>query len=52
MGADSRSTAGNLIASKRSEKVHYVTDYIRACGAGTAADLDQVCRRLNSVFHA
>jgi 20S proteasome subunit beta 2 len=46
MGADSRSTAGNHIANKRSEKVHYVTENIRACGAGTAADLDQVCRQL------
>lgn len=42
MGADSRATAGNIIADKHCEKVHYLTDSIYACGAGTAADLDQV----------
>ncbi|GMT04032.1 hypothetical protein PENTCL1PPCAC_26206 [Pristionchus entomophagus] len=48
MGADSRATAGNIIADKHCEKVHYVTDSIYACGAGTAADLDQVCKMLSS----
>ncbi|KAI6174996.1 Proteasome subunit beta [Aphelenchoides bicaudatus] len=48
MGADSRSTAGNLIANKRAEKVHYITESIRACGAGTAADLDQVSKMLSA----
>lgn len=42
MGADSRATAGNIIADKHCEKVHYLTQSIYACGAGTAADLDQV----------
>lgn len=42
MGADSRATAGNIIQDKRCEKVHHLTESIRACGAGTAADLDQV----------
>lgn len=44
MGADSRATAGNIIADKHCEKVHFLTESIYACGAGTAADLDQVCR--------
>lgn len=43
MGADSRATSGNIIADKNCMKVHYLTESIRACGAGTAADLDQVC---------
>lgn len=42
MGADSRATAGNIIADKNCMKVHKLTDLIYACGAGTAADLDQV----------
>ncbi|CAI4225476.1 unnamed protein product [Auanema sp. JU1783] len=47
MGADSRATAGNIIADKHCEKVHYITDAIYACGAGTAADLDQVCKMIS-----
>lgn len=43
MGADSRATAGNIIADKHCEKVHKITDSIYVCGAGTAADLHQVC---------
>ncbi|KAK6039225.1 putative multicatalytic endopeptidase [Cooperia oncophora] len=50
MGADSRATAGNIIADKHCEKVHYLTDSIYACGAGTAADLDQVCKMLSGTL--
>ncbi|KAH7729226.1 CRE-PBS-2 protein [Aphelenchoides avenae] len=42
MGADSRATAGNIIADKDCEKVKELTESIFACGAGTAADLHQV----------
>lgn len=42
MGADSRATAGNIVGDKHCEKVHKLTESIYACGAGTAADLDQV----------
>lgn len=42
MGADSRATQGNIIADKHCEKVHKLTESMYACGAGTAADLDQV----------
>jgi len=42
MGADSRATSGNIIADKDCMKVHKLTHSIYACGAGTAADLDQV----------
>ncbi|CAJ0946182.1 unnamed protein product, partial [Mesorhabditis belari] len=48
MGADSRATAGNIIADKHCEKVHKLTESIYACGAGTAADLDQVTKMLSS----
>ncbi|KJH45278.1 multicatalytic endopeptidase family protein [Dictyocaulus viviparus] len=50
MGADSRATAGNIIADKHCEKVHYLTDSIYACGAGTAADLDQVAKMLSGTL--
>ncbi|PAV91283.1 hypothetical protein WR25_16836 [Diploscapter pachys] len=46
MGADTRATAGNIIADKNIVKVHKLTDSIYACGAGTAADLDQVTNML------
>ncbi|KAL3117164.1 hypothetical protein niasHT_007567 [Heterodera trifolii] len=42
LGGDSRSTQGNIIANKRSMKVHYLTDKIYASGAGGAADLEKV----------
>lgn len=51
MGADSRATAGNIIADKHCKKVHYLTESIRACGAGTAADLDQVCSHFVYTFN-
>lgn len=47
MGADSRATAGNIVADKHCEKVHKLTESIYACGAGTAADLDQVTKMLS-----
>uniref|UniRef100_A0A8R1XSY1 proteasome endopeptidase complex n=1 Tax=Onchocerca volvulus TaxID=6282 RepID=A0A8R1XSY1_ONCVO len=48
MGADSRATAGNIIADKDCKKVHKLTDSIYACGAGTAADLNQVTKMLSA----
>jgi len=48
VGADSRATEDNIIADKACMKVHKLTDSIYACGAGTAADLDQVCKMLSS----
>uniref|UniRef100_A0A0N4ZPZ6 proteasome endopeptidase complex n=1 Tax=Parastrongyloides trichosuri TaxID=131310 RepID=A0A0N4ZPZ6_PARTI len=48
MGADSRATAGNITADKACMKVHKITESMYACGAGTAADLDQVTKMLSS----
>ncbi|VDK56422.1 unnamed protein product [Anisakis simplex] len=48
MGADSRATAGNIIADKHCMKVHKITESMFACGAGTAADLDQVTKMLSA----
>jgi len=48
VGADSRATAGELIADKNCMKLHKLTDSIYACGAGTAADLDKVTDMISS----
>lgn len=50
LGADTRSTAGTTVADKNCEKIHYIAPNIYCCGAGTAADTENVtgasCRRL------
>ncbi|RWS26528.1 proteasome beta2 subunit-like protein [Leptotrombidium deliense] len=48
LGADTRATAGDIIATKKCEKIHYLNPNMRACGAGTAADNDYVTRMLSS----
>jgi len=40
LGADTRATEGDIVADKNCEKIHYITDNIRCCGAGTAADTE------------
>jgi len=40
LGADTRATEGPIVADKNCEKIHYITDAIRCCGAGTAADTE------------
>lgn len=42
LGADTRATAGSIVADKNCEKIHHITDYIHCCGAGTAADTENV----------
>jgi 20S proteasome subunit beta 2 len=42
VGADTRATAGPIVAVKNERKIHYIAQNIRACGAGTAADLECV----------
>jgi len=39
LGADTRATAGTVVADKNCEKLHYIAPNIRCAGAGTAADL-------------
>jgi len=46
MGGDSRATMGNIIGDKFCLKVHELSKSIYACGAGTAADLDNMTRWL------
>ena len=42
LGADTRSTAGSTVADKNCEKIHYIAPNIYCCGAGTAADTENV----------
>lgn len=38
LAADTRATAGTIVAEKNCQKIHYIADNIYCCGAGTAAD--------------
>ncbi|EGN97488.1 hypothetical protein SERLA73DRAFT_184212 [Serpula lacrymans var. lacrymans S7.3] len=40
LGADTRATGGPIVMDKNCEKIHYITESIRCCGAGTAADTE------------
>ncbi|OQS55567.1 PUP1 [Ecytonucleospora hepatopenaei] len=40
--ADTRSTNGPIVADKNCRKIHFISDKIMCCGAGTAADTDRV----------
>ncbi|KIM43776.1 hypothetical protein M413DRAFT_443676 [Hebeloma cylindrosporum] len=40
LGADTRATEGPIVADKNCEKIHYITESIRCCCAGTAADTE------------
>lgn len=42
LGADTRSTAGTTVADKNCEKIHFIAPSIYCCGAGTAADTENV----------
>jgi len=40
LGADTRATEGPIVADKNCEKIHFISENIRCCGAGTAADTE------------
>ena len=48
LAADTRSTNGEVVAEKNCEKIHYLTDNIRCCGAGTAADTAKTAELISS----
>lgn len=48
LGADTRATEGPIVADKNCEKIHYISDSIRCCGAGTAADTEFVTALISS----
>ena len=42
LGADTRATGGSIVVDKNCEKIHFIAPNIWCCGAGTAADTQQV----------
>lgn len=48
LGADTRATAGSIVAEKECEKIHYIAKNMYCCGAGTAADTEYVTRMISS----
>ena len=48
LGADTRSTAGTTVADKNCEKIHYIAPNVYCCGAGTAADTENVTEMVAS----
>jgi len=48
LGADTRSTSGSTVADKNCEKIHYIAPNIYCCGAGTAADTENVTAMIAS----
>ena len=50
LGADTRSTSDTTVADKNCEKIHFIAPNIYCCGAGTAADTENVTGTLCSVL--
>ncbi|GAA5922610.1 hypothetical protein JCM1841_006751 [Sporobolomyces salmonicolor] len=48
LGADTRATEGPIVADKNCEKIHFISDNIRCCGAGTAADTEFTTNMISS----
>jgi len=48
LGADTRATFGDIVGDKNCEKIHYITESIRCCGAGTAADTEFTTAMISS----
>ncbi|XP_042897876.1 proteasome subunit beta type-7 [Parasteatoda tepidariorum] len=48
LGADTRATSGSIVADKNCEKIHYMAPNMYCCGAGTAADTEQVTKMIAS----
>lgn len=46
LGADTRATAGDIIADKVADKLHPIADNIQCAGAGTSADLTATTERI------
>ncbi len=48
LGADTRATAGSIVADKNCEKIHYIARNIYCCGAGTSADTEATTAMVSS----
>lgn len=50
LAADTRATAGVVIADKNTEKLRELTENIYCAGSGTSADCDHVCHMVSSAL--
>ncbi|GAQ81838.1 20S proteasome regulatory subunit beta protein [Klebsormidium nitens] len=50
LGADTRATEGDIVCDKNCEKIHYIAPNIWCCGAGTAADTENVTGMISSTL--
>lgn len=50
LGADTRATGGPIVCDKNCEKIHHIAPNIYCCGAGTAADTEQVTGMVSSAL--
>lgn len=48
LGADTRATEGPIVCDKNCEKIHFIASNIYCCGAGTAADTENVTGLISS----
>jgi len=48
LGADTRATEGSIIADKNCAKIHHISSHIWCCGAGTAADTENITNLISS----
>lgn len=48
LGADTRATEGSIVCDKNCEKIHRISKQIWCCGAGTAADTENVTAMVES----
>lgn len=48
LGADTRATAGTVVADKNCQKLHFIAKNIYCAGAGTAADLEHTTQLMES----
>merc|ERR1711893_566188 len=48
LGADTRATEDTVVADKNCSKIHYISDNIYCCGAGTAADTEMTTQMISS----
>jgi hypothetical protein len=52
LGADTRATEGEIVCDKNCEKIHYLAPNIYCCGAGTAADTENVTGESHFIWHS
>ncbi|CAL1525912.1 unnamed protein product [Lymnaea stagnalis] len=48
LGADTRATEDTVVADKNCAKIHYLSDNIYCCGAGTAADTEMTTQMISA----